>query len=486
MDPLFRSVSRLRQAGAGPGQRVGLLVEPDPAGANLIITAARTEGTFSVLSPKWTGPELGRILDMFVPDLLVVGPGVVLPDGFRGGLPGGTPLLRWSHPARVRTVEPGVWGWGLGPGRAGSGHPEPDWVVWTSGSSGAPRGIVLPQAVFRISTEAVAKRLGLGPDDRWIASLGPAHVGGLALILRSALRDEALVLPGTFDPEGFNHAVDRSEATHASLVPTQLMSVLDARRDRPFPRTFRTLLLGGAPTPPPLLERALAARVPLALTYGATETASQAATAPPDLVRRKPGSVGAPLDGIEIRAGSEDGGADEILVRGPTLARGVFQGPDRDAEPLVDEAGWYRTGDLGVLDEEGHLRVTGRLADRIISGGINVDPAEVESVLLSHPEVRDAAVLGIPDERWGERVIAVVVPRRPGLPPTEEALLEHARRRISSAKRPRRVVIRARLPRTPTGKLDRRALGRSLAGLGSDEVTSLGPGEPPFLGSSES
>jgi len=488
-DSLPRSIERLRSAGAGPGRRVGLLVEPDPGGATLILAAARLGGTVSVLNPKWTGPELARILEMLVPDLVVAGPGVVLPDGFRGGFPGDVPLERWSHPARAHVADPGIWGWGLSaPDHgAGSSTAGPEWIVWTSGSSGSPRGIVISHQAFRTSSTAVGARLGLRKGDTWIASLLPAHVGGLALILRAGFRDDSLLLPGTFDPERFNRLVDRESATHASLVPTQLAAALDQRRDRPFPSSFRTLLLGGAATPPSLLDRAIAVEVPVSLTYGMTETASQVATAPPDLVRRKPGWVGPPLDGVEVRAGSEEEGPAEIRVRGPVLARGSFQGPGGTPAALVDADGWYATGDLGVLDEEGHLRVTGRLSERIISGGVNVDPTEVEDVLGAHPEVREVVVLGISDDRWGERVVAVVVPRRPEMPPTLDRLLDYARTRLSSAKRPRQLILRDRMPRTPTGKLDRKRVALETGSPRPDASSPYGSDPTaPFLGSSES
>jgi len=463
-DPVDRAAGKLREAGAGPGRRLALLVEPDPAGAVLILAAARVGGAVSVLNSRWTGSELARVLDLLEPHAMVVGPGVELPGGFRSGLPGGEPLVRWAHPARSQEVDPVDPGWipGREPQKEGG---EPEWIIWTSGSTGEPRGIVVSHQAFQASARAVGRRLDLRPGDRWIASLQPAHVGGLALILRaSMLRAGALLLPGSFDPDEFNRLLDHEGATHASLVPSQFLTVLDARDDRPFPRRFRGLLLGGAPTPPPLLERALAAGVPVALTYGMTEAASQVATAPPELVRRKPGTVGPPLAGVEIQAGSPKEGPREIRVRSPSLAAGRFRGPDRRLEPLVDKDGWFSTGDLGVLDEDGHLRVVGRLSGRIISGGVNVDPVEVEGVLAAHPAVGAVAVLGLPDSRWGERVTAVVVPRDAGDPPSLDALLEHARPRLSAAKRPREVILVRELPRTATGKVDRRRLATMVGG----------------------
>jgi o-succinylbenzoate---CoA ligase len=475
--PLTPPARRLAEVGAGPGGRLGLLVEPDPAGATLILAAAELGCRVSLLNPRWTGSELARALEALAPELVVAGPGVVLPDGFRGGLPGGVPLSRWSHPARDLALEPRADDWR----RMGQepAHPDPVWTLWTSGSTGDPRGIVLSHEAFRASTAAVAERLALGGRDRWIASLMPAHVGGLALILRAGILGSSLLLPGRFDPAEFNRLVDREGATHASLVPTQLLAALEERGDRPFPRSFRALLLGGAATAPDLLERALAASVPVALTYGMTEAASQVATAPPDLVRRKPGTVGAPLSGIELEAGSPAAGPREIRIRGATLALGVIRSPGTRPAPLTDPEGWYATGDLGVLDAEGHLRVTGRISERIISGGVNVDPREVEGVLSTHPGVREVVVLGTPDARWGERVVAVVVPADPADPPELGGLLEYARPHVSPAKRPRALVLRRELPRTATGKVDRRRLAEELLGGGASGAGGRGPSPDP-------
>lgn len=460
MERLTPAARRLAELGTGPGRSLGLLVEPDPAGATLILAGAELGCRVCLLNPRWTGPELARALEALAPERVVAGPGVVLPEGFRGGLPGGAAPARWSHPARSLVLEPRADDWrrlGREPG-----HPDPIWTLWTSGSTGAPRGIVISHGAFRASAAAVAERLGLGPGDRWIGSLTPAHVGGLALILRAGFLGSTLLLPGRFDPAEFNRIVDQEGATHASLVPTQLLAVLEERSDRPFPGSFQALLLGGAAAPPGLLERALAAEVPVALTYGMTEAASQVATAPPGVVRRKPGTVGAPLRGVEVQAGSRREGPREIRIRGATLALGAFRGPDAEPVPLTDPDGWYATGDLGILDRDGDLRVTGRLSERIISGGTNVDPREVEAVLATHPGVREVVVLGMPDTRWGERVSAVVVPTDPSEPPGLEALLEHARPHLSPAKRPRGLVTRDGLPRTATGKVDRRRLAQEL------------------------
>lgn len=337
-------------------------------------------------------------------------------------------------------------------------------ILATSGSSGRPKLVMLSPANHLASARAAIRRLALGPGDRWLASLPFAHVGGLALALRAAVAGCALVLRERFDPEEWNHLFETGAATHASLVPTMLRRLLAARSGRPAPPGARCLLLGGAPTDPALLEEALDLGWPLALTYGLTEAASQVATAPPELVRRKPGTAGPPLEGLRLRLSPEG----EIRVRGPVVTAGYW---DEPAEERLAE-GWLRTGDLGRVDPEGHLWVAGRTDSRIVTGGVNVDPAEVEAVLLSHPAVREAVVVGVPDPEWGERVAAAVEPAAPDAVegPALEAL---CRERLAGPKRPRRWTFLEKLPRTATGKPDREAVrrlfqtGRPEAGRGA-------------------
>lgn len=327
-------------------------------------------------------------------------------------------------------------------------------VLWTSGTAGRPRGVALSFESLLASADASRRRLDLDPSDQWLATLSLAHVGGLALMVRAFLLEAGLVAYGAVQVEEISSLVDGPEGlpvgvntpvTHLSLVPTQLLRLLEHRGDRPPPATFRCLLLGGAHTPRALLDRALAAGWPVALTYGMTEMASQVATASPDAVRRKPGTVGRALEGVELRV-TQDG---EILVRGSTQALG-YVGHEA---PLVDAQGWYHTGDLGELDEDGDLWITGRLSDRIVSGGVNVDPTEVEEALRAHPAVMDVCVAGVPDDEWGEVVVAWVVPVEGefDLDDVEGWL----RQRLAGPKRPRRWVVDTELPLNANGKVDR-------------------------------
>lgn len=321
-------------------------------------------------------------------------------------------------------------------------------ILWTSGTSGRSRGVVLGEEGLRASAAAAGRRLGLGEEDRWLLSLSMAHVGGLAMVTRSVLLGAQLIAVGRFDVGPTSDLLDAGRVTHLSLVPTQLVRLLDRRGGRPAPPTLRCVLIGGAHAPDGLVRRALDAGWPVALTYGMTEMTSQVATAPPELAGRKPGTVGAPLEGVELRI--DPGG--EIVTRGPTRALG-YVGLEA---PLVDAEGWYHTGDLGVLDEEGHLTVTGRCSERIVTGGISVDPLEIESVLRAHPAVREVCVVGVPDPEWGERLAAAVVPSKAHL--DLEEVDAWSRERLGGPRRPRRWLVLEALPLNRNGKLDRAAV----------------------------
>jgi O-succinylbenzoic acid--CoA ligase len=302
-------------------------------------------------------------------------------------------------------------------------------VVHTSGTSGAATPVELTYANWLWSALGSAVALGLDPDERWLCTLPLSHVGGLSILLRSAIYATTAVLHDGFDAPAVVRELERDGgSTLVSVVPTTLARLLDAGLRSP--RALRAALVGGGPIAPALLERAAAAGVPCVTTYGLTEACSQVTTGGPALFCTR----------VAIAA---DG---EILVAGPTIARGS-RAPD----------GWLHTGDLGALDELGNLTVTGRAADTIVTGGENVAPVEVEAVLAAHPAVADVAVHGAPDERWGERVVATIV-LRPGATATDRELRGYCRVRLARYKVPKVFRFSLDLPRTQSGKLLRRDL----------------------------
>jgi O-succinylbenzoic acid--CoA ligase len=311
-------------------------------------------------------------------------------------------------------------------------------VIHTSGTTSAPRPVELTYGNFLWSALGSAVAIGRDPGERWLCALPLAHVGGLSILLRSAIYATTAVVHPGFDTELVLRALGEQDVTLVSLVATTLARQLGGGLERP-PR-LRCALTGGGPVPPALLGRAAAAGVPVSLTYGLTEACSQVTTAP--LAVAQP-SAGPPLFCTQVRV-QADG---EILIQGPTVAPGA-RAPD----------GWLHSGDLGRLSAQGHLEVTGRKADTIVSGGENVAPAEVEAVLEAHPDVLEAAVLPRADERWGEAVTALVVVR-PGRDAATEQLRAHCAERLAPYKVPKQIaLIAGPLPRTRSGKLLRREL----------------------------
>ncbi len=318
-------------------------------------------------------------------------------------------------------------------------------VVWTSGSSGEPRGVALPARSFAHNAVATAQRLGLEPTDRWLTTLSLAHVGGLALLARAAHLGCAVVLSKGFSAEDFRQQCDAARVTHASLVPTMLARLLDDGTRAPD--SLRAVLLGGAAAPPSLVERAIALGYPIALTYGMTEAGSQIATATPAQVRADPGSVGAPLDGVELRFDSDG----QILVRGPTLATHIVG----EGALGIDTDGWLHTGDFGDLRDDALLHVGGRLDARIVTGGVNVDPLEVERALTELPAITSACVVGLPDPEWGERIEAAITVAEGAPDPEIESVRAQLRGRLSAPKLPKRVLVVESLPLGRNKKIDR-------------------------------
>jgi o-succinylbenzoate---CoA ligase len=301
-------------------------------------------------------------------------------------------------------------------------------VVATSGTGGLPKLVELDAAAIRAAAHAVSAALDAGPGDRWLCCLPLHGVAGLAILARALHGGLPVEVHERFDPDRVAAAAGR--ATLVSLVPAMLPPLRAAGADL---GRFRRVLLGGGPIPAELQGG------PLVRTYGLTETVG--------------GVVhdGHPLEGVELRLD-----AGEILVRGPMLFRGYRDDPARTAAAL--RGGWLRTGDLGRLDPGPRLVVLGRRDDLIVSGGVNVHPAEVEAVLATHPAVAEVGVRGLPDPRWGQRVAAWVVPRDPAAPPTLAELRAYALERLAAAKAPRELLLVPSLPRGPSGKLLRRLL----------------------------
>jgi o-succinylbenzoate---CoA ligase len=310
--------------------------------------------------------------------------------------------------------------------------------VMTSGSTGAPDPVGLTYGNFLWNAVASAFNIGVEPEDRWLCCLPLSHISGLGIVMRSVIYGTTAVIHDGFDVDRVAVALERDEITVVSLVTTMLTRLLEAGADLSGPRA---ILIGGGPVPEDPLEEALGRGATVVQTYGLTEACSQVTTLAPADAKRKLGSAGRPLLTTHLRI--QDG---EILVQGPTVAPG-----------RADADGWLHTGDLGRIDDEGFLYVDDRMDDLIVTGGENVVPAEVEKVLLRHPEVADAAVVGREDPEWQQAVTAIVVLEE-GSEASPDELRRHCAESLAGFKVPKRVELAAALPRTPSGKLMRRAL----------------------------
>jgi O-succinylbenzoic acid--CoA ligase len=314
-------------------------------------------------------------------------------------------------------------------------------LVHTSGTTAAPRPVSLSYANILWSALGAGVALGTHPEERWLCAMPLSHVGGLSILLRSAIYGTTAVVHERFETGRVLAALREDGITLVSLVATTLARLLEAGLERPS--SLRCALTGGGPVSPYLVEQANHHGVPVSLTYGLTETCSQVTTTPVAEARAAGVTAGPPLFCTRLRIAGDG----EILVAGPTVAASA---------QLSD--GWLATGDLGELDERGRLAVLGRKADTIVTGGENVAPAEVEAVIEAHPDVLEAAVVGQADERWGEIVTAWVV-WRPGAEVDQPNLLEHCRGRLAPYKVPKQMkATREPLPRTASGKLLRREL----------------------------
>ncbi|GAA4232745.1 acyl-CoA synthetase (AMP-forming)/AMP-acid ligase II [Streptosporangium album] len=346
-------------------------------------------------------------------------------------------------------------------------------LLFTSGTTGEPKAAVLRHRHLVSYVVSTVEFMGADSDEATLVSVPPYHIAGITALLSSVYAGRRVVQLPAFDAREWVRVARAEQVTHAMVVPTMLGRILDELGRDTLP-ALRSLSYGGGRMPAPVIERAmeLLPHVDFVNAYGLTETSSTIAMLGPDdhrtawasedpAVRRRLGSVGRPVPSVELEicdaAGKPlpAGARGEIWVRGPQVAGEYL---DRRA---VRDHGWFPTKDEGCLDEAGYLFVEGRLDDVIVRGGENMSPGEIEDTLRAHPAVLDAAVVGLPDTEWGERVVAAVV-LRAGTGATEEELRLWVRERLRSSRTPEHVTFRTALPYTDTGKLLRRELRAEL------------------------
>jgi len=321
-------------------------------------------------------------------------------------------------------------------------EPEP-LVVQTSGSTGEPKRVVLARAAMRVSAEATAARLG-GPG-QWLLNLPASYVAGLQVLFRSVLAGTEPVLQDEHPDFATAAAALTGPRRYVSVVPTQLVRMLGSESERAALRGFDTILVGGAGMDPALRRTAETAGLRVVATYGMSETCG--------------GCVydGVPLDGVAVKIDAQR----RVQIAGPVLFEGYDGAPDATSRVLT--GGWFRTQDLGRVDDEGRLEVLGRVDDVVVSGGLNVPAPAVAARLREHPAIVAAEVTGVPDAEWGQRVVAVVVAADPAAPPGREELRDFVAAAHPRAWAPRDVVLVPEIPLLGNGKVDRAALERLAA-----------------------
>jgi acyl-CoA synthetase (AMP-forming)/AMP-acid ligase II len=341
---------------------------------------------------------------------------------------------------------------------------DPAWLFYTSGTTGRPKGATLTHRNLAAMTEAYLRDLDPVADGSVYLHAAPlTHGSGLYLLPSTARGATQVIAPGaSFSAAGFVALLEEHRVTHAAfLAPTMLRRVVDEARGRSLPR-LGSIVVGGAPLYQEDLRTAVATLGPIVTQmYGQGEAPMTITVMPASEALDHPASCGRPFRDVEVRVVNAvgglvpDGADGEVLVRGDVVMSGYWDNPDASAATLAN--GWLHTGDIGHLDA-GYLYLTDRAKDVIITGGSNVYPREVEEVLLSHPAVREAAVVGVPDPEWGESVRAFVV--AVGDPPAGE-LIEWCRGRLASFKKPREVILVTGLPKNAAGKILKRELRRA-------------------------
>lgn len=464
---------RVNQAANGlsglvePGERVAVLAKNSDSYFELLLGAAKCGAVLVAVNWRLAGPEVEYILKDSEAAVLFVDPSFLpLLDGIRDRLP---------RLARVLVLEAGeddpadYFRWRDGQSAAPPGHtadPGADVIqLYTSGTTGRPKGVPISHAALlslRKAESQVGEWSQSTSDDVFLVPMPLFHIGGTATGLIALYNGARAVIMREADPGGIIALIDSQAVTRTFLVPAAIQIVLDHPDCRPEAfASLNLMLYGASPIPAALLQRAIGVMgCDFAQMYGMTETAGSMTVLHPadhaDPGARKMSSCGRPYPGVEVAVvDGEDNPlpphtVGEIVIRSPSLMTGYWRRPEDTAETLRN--GWLHSGDAGYLDEEGYLYIHDRVKDMIVSGGENVYPAEVESALYEHPSVRDVAVIGVPSEKWGEAVKAVVV-KKDGAEVDEQELIDFARERIAGYKVPKSVDFVDELPRNASGKL---------------------------------
>jgi fatty-acyl-CoA synthase len=469
-DRVERLSAVMTEHGVRPGGRVGYLGFDDPMFLVCQFAAARIGAIFVPLNFRLTGAELAYIINDAGLHLLLAG------REHQGTIDGVRDQLFCSHFLSAAQASPGwpsapelMAGISNIPPQAAVGPEDVAALMYTSGTTGHPKGAMLTHHNFWSQNLNVLLTKDVTSNDVTLGFVPLFHVGGmLTVTLPTLLAGGHVILQRGFDAGAVLHAIARYRVTLAFAVPAMLLFMHQhADFERADLSSLRLMSVGGAPMPEPLLRVYEERGIPLHQGYGMTETSATITFLHSDYSADKLGSCGTPGMLTEICLKDADGKliteADikgEVCVRGSNVMKGYWNNAEASAAAF-DEQGWFHTGDVGYVDDEGFLYLCDRIRDVIITGGENVYPAEVESVLYEYPAVAQCAVVGAPDEKWGERVVAVVVPK-PGANVTLDALRDFAETRLARYKLPRALLLMDALPRNAAGKVQKARIREQL------------------------
>jgi HIP---CoA ligase len=459
-DRVFRCAAAMTSAGVQRGDRVAIWAPNSPRFVVAALGAVTAGAILVPLNTRFKGEEAAWILRKSGARLLLVENGFLgndylamlcEADPYLAKLPAITDLEQFadSNGRRER-------GTGVAPGDIAD-------MFFTSGTTGKPKGVLCThEQDLRVFT-AWADGVGLQTGDRYLIVNPMFHTFGYkAGVLACLLRGATMIPQPVFDVGTTLTLIEQERVTVLPGPPTLYTSILDhPEAERRDITSLRLAVTGAASVPAALIER-IRARMfrDVIIAYGMTESCGTITVGDPrtepELMAR---TVGKAIEGTEVVVAGPDGvpvkpgEQGEVLVRGYNVMKGYFDDPPATAE-AIDQDGWLHTGDVGVLDEDGNLRITDRIKDMFITGGFNVYPAEIEQVLARHPQVTEAAVIGVPDQRLGEVAAAYIIPR-PGQLPEPDDIIAFCRERLANFKVPRRIIFTESLPRNASGKVQK-------------------------------
>ena len=437
----------VERLGVRTGDRVAILDQNSDDYVALLYACDKAGAVATLLNWRLTGSEVAQLVGDAEAKLLVVG------ETFRSVAEGaGTRVVGFGELPLIEN----------GPDPTRDDERRTSWQLYTSGTTGLPKGAMISghnlfSTIDNFSFEAPEMRIG----SRCLVATPLYHTGGAGWCTAVLLHGGTAVILRQFEAQSVLQAISQEAVSVGFVVPSMLAQMVDAGAGIEYPK-LKSLLYGASPIAPSVLERAIATfGCRFTQVYGLTET-----TGPVTFLHHEDHrgarllSCGRPSFGSRLKVVDPDGAVvapgdiGEILYSGPGLIEGYWNRPEESAAAIRD--GWFHTGDAGSMEADGYLYIKDRRKDMIVSGAENVYPAEVEGILAGHPDLADVAIIGVPDERWGEAVKAIVVSRRPGL--TEAAVIEWARTRLAPFKTPRSVDFVEELPRNPSGKILKRQL----------------------------